>query len=45
MYMTLLVHRNNPGLGMTPVLSPAQMKKKDAWVGDEKPAQRQSCVG
>ena len=33
------------GLGMTPALSPAQMKKKEAWAGDEKPAQRQSCVG
>ena len=29
----------------TPVLSPAQIKKKEAWAGDEKPAQRQSCMG
>ena len=39
------------GLGMTrgrypsTVLSPAQIKKKEAWVGNEKPAQKQSCVG
>ena len=40
-----------PGLGMrrgrlpAPALSPAQIKKKEAWADDEKPAQRQSCVG
>ena len=37
----------SPGLRMThgqqpvPAPSPAQMKKKEAWAGDEKPAQRQ----
>ena len=35
------------GLGMkpAPALSPAQIKKKEAWAGDEKSAQRQSYVG
>ena len=28
------------GLGMTPALSPAQIKKKEAWAGDEKLALR-----
>ena len=43
--------QTKPGLGMTrrrqpvPALSPAQIKKKEAWAGDEKPALRQSCVG
>ena len=36
---------NRPWHDAVPVLSPAQIKKKESWAGNEKPAQRQSCVG
>ena len=29
----------------TPTLSPTQIKKKEVWAGNEKPALRKSCVG
>ena len=48
--ITFINYTSIAGLDMTrgrqpaPALSPAQIKKKEAWAGDEKPAQRQSCV-
>ena len=33
------------GLSPIPTLSSTQIKKKEGWAGDERPTQRQSCVG